>query len=140
MSDEHLREAGLKVTLPRVKVFSLFEQVKPRHLSAEDVYQQLKAMGEEVGLATVYRVLTQFESSGLLKKHHFEGGNAVYELDEGAHHDHLVCVRCGAVEEFVDEVIEARQEAVAETAGFVMTDHTLTIYGTCAKCSATRES
>lgn len=136
MQDEHLRKAGLKVTLPRMKVLSLFERAIPHHLSAEEVFQQLRSLDEEVSLATVYRILTQFEISGLLRRHHFEGGNAVYELDEGAHHDHLVCVRCNHVEEFVDDMIEERQQMIAEKAHFLMTDHTLTIYGVCRRCNS----
>jgi len=110
------------------------EQMTARHLSAEDVYRMLLATGDDVGLATVYRVLTQFEEAGLVKRHHFEEGHSVFELNQGIHHDHLVCVKCGHVDEFVDELIEKRQQAVAKKAGFQMTDHNLTIYGICAKC------
>lgn len=112
----------------------MLESNDSRHLNAEDVYQILRDGGEDVGLATVYRVLTQFENAGLVTKHHFEGGHSVYELDQGNHHDHILCVKCGKVEEFLDEVIEQRQRNIAETAGFAMTDHCLYIYGICADC------
>ncbi|NNG13881.1 MAG: ferric iron uptake transcriptional regulator, partial [Gammaproteobacteria bacterium] len=105
-----------------------------RHLSAEDVYKQLLESGEEVGLATVYRVLTQFETAGLVTRHHFEGGHSVFELEQGKHHDHIVCVKCGKIEEFVDDVIEQRQRDIAEKAGFEITDHCLYIYGICNSC------
>lgn len=134
--DEHLRKAGLKVTLPRMKVLQILEQANPHHLSAEDVFQKLKEGGEEVGLATVYRVLTQFEEAGLVVRHNFEGGHSVFEIDQGEHHDHLVCVKCKRVEEFVDAVIEERQEYIAEQAGFQITDHNLTIYGICSRCQS----
>ena len=136
MDNQELRRVGLKVTSPRLKIMQILEQQSAtRHLSAEDVYRMLLAAGDDVGLATVYRVLTQFEEAGLVKRHHFEEGHSVFELNQGEHHDHLVCVKCGQVDEFVDEVIENRQRAVAETAGFQMTDHSLTIYGICAACS-----
>ncbi len=134
MKDQELRKAGLKVTLPRVKILNILESADPHHMSAEDVYKKLVKMGEDVGLATVYRVLTQFEAAGLVKRHNFEGGHSVFEMDQGEHHDHLVCVNCGSVQEFVDDVIEERQETIAEKAHFKMTDHSLTIYGVCAKC------
>jgi len=126
-----LKNAGLKATLPRLKVLSLFENSKERHLSAEDIYKVMINSGEDVGLATVYRVLTQFEQAGLLIRHHFESGKAVFELDSGGHHDHIVCVKCGRVEEFYDAEIEKRQEKAAESLGFKMQDHSLTIYGMC---------
>ncbi len=129
-----LKKAGLKVTLPRLKILEIFEQSDSRHLSAEDVYKQLLDGGEEVGLATVYRVLTQFEAAGLIIRHNFDGGQSVFELDSGEHHDHLVCIRCGNVEEFVDETIEKRQETIAKKAGFIMTEHSLYLYGICPKC------
>ena len=135
MDDQELRKAGLKVTLPRIKILKILENAKPHHMSAEDVYRQLVEMGEEVGLATVYRVLTQFEMAGLIERHNFEGGHSVFELDQGAHHDHLVCVNCGRVEEFVDETIENRQATIAKRFKFKMTDHSLTIYGVCDSCS-----
>ena len=105
-----------------------------RHLSAEDMYKQLLDAGEEIGLATVYRVLTQFETAGLVKRHHFEGGHSVFEMHEGEHHDHILCVKCGRVDEFMDEIIEERQQAIAKKAGFDMTDHSLYIYGICKDC------
>ncbi|MDY6828594.1 MAG: ferric iron uptake transcriptional regulator [Pseudomonadota bacterium] len=134
MSNQELRNAGLKVTLPRVKILQMLEESEQRHLSAEDVYKALLASGDEVGLATIYRVLTQFESAGLVIRHHFEGGQSVFELAEGDHHDHLVCLRCGRIEEFSDDVIEKRQEAVAERLGYELTDHSLYLYGICPDC------
>ncbi|MES2182254.1 MAG: ferric iron uptake transcriptional regulator [Pseudomonadota bacterium] len=128
-----LKNAGLKATLPRLKVLSLFENSKERHLSAEDIYKVMINSGEDVGLATVYRVLTQFEQAGLLIRHHFESGKAVFELNGGNHHDHIVCIKCGRVEEFYDEEIEKRQQKAAESLGFKMQDHSLTIYGICNK-------
>ena len=128
----NLKKAGLKVTLPRMKVLEILERNRQRHMRAEDVYKALIDSGEDVGLATVYRVLTQFETANLVKRHHFEGGYAVFELDEGGHHDHILCVRCGRVDEFVDEQIEQRQNAIAEQSGYELTDHCLYIYGICA--------
>ena len=128
-----LKNAGLKATLPRLKILELFERSKERHLSAEDVYKILINTGEDVGLATVYRVLTQFEEAGLLSRHHFESGKAVFEINEGTHHDHIVCVKCGRVEEFYDEEIEKRQQQAAESRGFTMQEHSLMIYGICSK-------
>jgi len=128
-----LKNAGLKATLPRLKVLSLFENSKERHLSAEDIYKIMLNAGEDVGLATVYRVLTQFEQAGLLIRHHFESGKAVFELNSGGHHDHIVCVKCGRVEEFYDAEIEKRQEIAAARLGFTMQEHSLTIYGICSK-------
>jgi Fur family ferric uptake transcriptional regulator len=133
-SSTELRAAGLKSTLPRRKILEMMESEGPRHMSAEDIYRRLLDEGEDVGLATVYRVLTQFESAGLLSKHNFEGGHSVYELNQGEHHDHILCVKCGKVDEFVDDVIEARQRAIADQAGFSMTDHCLYIFGICAEC------
>lgn len=132
-----LKNAGLKATLPRLKILELFENSEQRHLSAEDIYKVMITNGEDVGLATVYRVLTQFEQAGLLVRHHFESGKAVFELNEGSHHDHIVCVKCGRVEEFYDEEIEKRQKVAAEKHGFTMQDHSLTIYGMCKKQSCT---
>lgn len=134
MENQELRKAGLKVTLPRIKILEVLEGADNRHLSAEDVYKALLEAGEEVGLATVYRVLTQFENAGLVARHHFEGGHSVFELEQGQHHDHLVCVKCGRVEEFVDETIESRQKVIAEKAGYDITDHCLYIYGICPGC------
>jgi Fur family ferric uptake transcriptional regulator len=135
VESRELRRAGLKVTLPRVKILEMLEQSRTRHLSAEEVYKTLLDSGEDIGLATVYRVLTQFEAAGLVKRHHFEGGHSVFELDDGAHHDHIVCVKCGRVDEFVDEVIEQRQRQIADKNGYDMTDHSLYIYGICHRCS-----
>lgn len=131
---QQLKDAGLKITLPRLKVLQILEQAHDHHLSAENVYKALLEMGEDVGLATVYRVLTQFEAAGLVSRHNFEGGHSVYELTQGQHHDHLVCVKCGRVDEFIDELIEQRQRLIAEQAKFKMTDHALTIYGLCPGC------
>jgi len=128
-----LKSAGLKATLPRLKILELFEKSEERHMSAEDIYKILLNAGDDVGLATVYRVLTQFEDAGLLVRHHFESGKAVFELNEGEHHDHIVCVKCGHVEEFYDEEIERRQEEAAKSRGFKIQEHSLMIYGTCMK-------
>ena len=134
MDNSDLKKAGLKVTLPRVKILQILESARAHHLSAEDVYRVLAESGDDIGLATVYRVLTQFEEAGLVKRHNFEEGRSVFELDHGAHHDHLVCVKCSKVEEFVDPMIEERQQSVAKKAGFTITDHSLNIYGICGKC------
>ncbi|MFV2057689.1 MAG: ferric iron uptake transcriptional regulator [Thiohalomonadales bacterium] len=134
MPSKDIKEAGLKATLPRVRILDIMEDSGVRHMSAEDVYKALLEHGEDVGLATVYRVLTQFETAGLVKRHHFEGGLSVFELNHGGHHDHILCVKCGRVEEFVDEIIEERQRSIAAEAGFTMTDHCLYIYGVCGKC------
>jgi Fur family transcriptional regulator, ferric uptake regulator len=134
MSDpRELRSTGLKVTVPRLKVLELFQQSRERHLTAEDVYRKLLEDHADIGLATVYRVLTQFEQAGLLVRHHFEGGKAVYELNEGAHHDHLVCLQCGRVEEFYDPEIEKRQARIARERGFTIHDHQLHLYADCVK-------
>ena len=130
---EELKNVGLKATLPRLKVLSLFENSQERHLSAEDVYKILLTTGEDVGLATVYRVLTQFEQAGLLVRHHFESGKAVFELNQGGHHDHIVCMQCGRVEEFCDEDIEKLQHKAARDRGFKIREHSLYIYADCAK-------
>lgn len=132
--DSDLKKAGLKVTLPRLKILQILEDAKEHHLSAEDVYKILLESGEDIGLATVYRVLTQFEEADLVTRHNFEGGYSVFELDLGNHHDHLVCVKCSRVEEFVDEIIERRQEEIAKQAGYTITDHSLNIYGICKTC------
>lgn len=134
MENTQIKQAGLKVTLPRVKVLGILENSRKRHLSAEDVYKALLEKGEEIGLATVYRVLTQFEAAGLVCRHHFEGGQSVFELNRGEHHDHLVCVKCGRVVEFFEEAIEERQRAIAERHGFTLEDHSLVIYGFCPHC------
>lgn len=125
---KELRQAGLKVTLPRLKILEILEDAKMRHMSAEDIYKQLLEEGEDIGLATVYRVLTQFESAGLVNRHNFEGGHSVFELDEGEHHDHMVVVDSGEVVEFVSEEIERIQEEIAEKHGFELLDHSLVLY------------
>lgn len=134
-----LKKLGLKATVPRMKILEMLEQSDAGHFSADEIYKHLVDSGEEVGLATVYRVLTQFESAGIVVKHHFEGGQSVYELNHGSHHDHMLCVKCGHVEEFFDETIEERQRKIAEKAGFDMTDHTLYIYGICKSCQKKRK-
>ena len=130
---QSLKDSGLKATLPRRKILELFEASKVRHLSAEDVYKILLKEGTDTGLATVYRVLTQFEQAGLLMRHHFESGKPVFELKQGGHHDHIVCVECGHVEEFYDLDIEKRQIEVAESRGFSIQDHSLHLYATCRR-------
>jgi Fur family ferric uptake transcriptional regulator len=130
---ENLKNAGLKSTLPRLKILGLFESGQERHMSAEDVYKMLLSTGDDVGLATVYRVLTQFEQAGLLVRHNFEGGKSVFELNQGKHHDHIVCLQCGHVEEFYDAGIESRQKKVAAELGFAVHDHSLHIYADCTK-------
>ena len=130
---EELKSSGLKATLPRIKILEVFQRTALRHMTAEDVFKALLAEGAEVGLATVYRVLMQFEQAGLLKRSHFESGKSVFELNEGQHHDHLVCLTCGRVEEFYDAEIETRQREVAQARGFALQDHTLALYATCTK-------
>ena len=132
--NQELRKAGLKVTLPRVKIMQILESAESRHMSAEDVYKALRDADEDVGLATVYRVLTQFESAGLVTRHHFEGGHSIFEMTPDDHHDHIVCTKCGHVEEFFDEIIEKQQKAAADKHGFTISDHSLYIYGLCADC------
>lgn len=134
MESSDLKKAGLKVTLPRMKILELLEASNVRHQSAENIYRALLDDGEEIGLATVYRVLTQFEAAGLVERHHFESGQAVFELCEKGHHDHIVCITCGKVEEFFDEMIESRQREVAAEKGYEVTDHSLTLYGKCPDC------
>lgn len=133
---EDLRQAGLKTTLPRLKVLSILESSKVRHMSAEDVYKILLGEDESIGLATVYRVLTQFEDAGLVIRHNFEGDRAVFELNDEDHHDHMVCVSCGSVIEFIDQRIEELQDKVARDHDFGIQDHSLTLYGICKKCKA----
>lgn len=133
MESSDLKKAGLKATLPRLKILDILEGSDRRHVSAEDVYKALLESGEDVGLATVYRVLTQFEAAGLVVRHNFEGGHAVFELDRGYHHDHIVCVQCGRVEEFFDQTIEDRQKAVVASKGYDINDHSLVIYGNCTR-------
>jgi Fur family ferric uptake transcriptional regulator len=128
-----LKSTGLKATIPRLKILEIFQRSLQRHLTAEDVFRLLLQERSDVGLATVYRVLTQFEQAGILSRSHFESGKAVYELDEGQHHDHLVCLDCGKVEEFYDREIENRQNAVAKAKGFTITDHALSLYANCTK-------
>ena len=125
---QELRKAGLKITLPRLKILEILEGARSRHLSAEDIYKDLLQSGEDIGLATVYRVLTQFESAGLITRHNFEGGHSVFELDDGDHHDHMVCVDSGDVIEFVSDEIERLQHKIAEEFGYELLDHSLVLY------------
>ena len=138
MDNQELKKAGLKVTLPRVKVLEVLEDIHRRtehhHLTAEEIYRQLLDAGSEIGLATVYRVLSQFEAAGLVTRHHFEGGQAQFELNRGRHHDHIVCVQCGKIEEFVDDVIEDRQSRIARQRDFDLRDHSLVLYANCLRC------
>jgi len=146
MTVKDLKKVGLKTTAPRVRILSILEENDVRHMTAEDVYKILIDAGDEIGLATVYRVLTQFESAGLVIRHNFEGGRSVFELNDEGHHDHLVCVECGEVFEFYDKAIEERQRAVARGAGFILDDHALCMYGVCegmrkrGKCSVNRDN
>lgn len=128
MESNDLRNAGLKVTLPRIKILEMLETSDARHLSAEDIYRKLMDMNEDVGLATVYRVLTQFEAAGLVQRHHFEGGHAVFELERGHHHDHMVCLESGKVVEFVSDEIEKLQRQIADKHGYIVEDHSLVLY------------
>jgi Fur family transcriptional regulator, ferric uptake regulator len=130
---DELKNTGLKATLPRLKILEIFQKGEPRHMTAEDVFRVLLLDRSDVGLATVYRVLTQFEQAGILSRSHFESGKAVYELNEGQHHDHLVCLDCGRVEEFFDAEIEKRQHSVAKAKGFAIADHALSLYANCTK-------
>jgi Fur family transcriptional regulator, ferric uptake regulator len=132
---DDLKSSGLKATLPRIKILEVFQTSTVRHMSAEDVYKTLLAEDSDIGLATVYRVLMQFEQAGILSRNHFESGKSVFELNEGQHHDHLVCLDCGRVEEFFDAEIESRQRAVAQTRGFQLQEHALSLYATCTKPS-----
>jgi len=138
LENQALKEAGLKVTMPRVRVLEILEHSRNsgqhQHLTAEDIYRELIDQGSEIGLATVYRVLSQFESAGLVHRHHFEGGQALFELNHGRHHDHIVCVQCGKVEEFVDDVIEDRQQRIARQRDFDLQDHSLVLYANCLRC------
>jgi Fur family ferric uptake transcriptional regulator len=133
-----LRKAGLKVTLPRLKILEILEHSNTRHMSAEEIYKKLIDSSEDIGLATVYRVLTQFEGAGLVSRHHFEDGMAVFEINRGTHHDHIVCMDCGAVEEFVDPEIEQRQNEIAKRLGYVIEEHSMVLYGRCQRpnCAA----
>ena len=143
---KNLKQAGLKTTQPRLKVLDVLETSQTHHMTAEDVYKRLLETEQEIGLATVYRILTQFETAGLVIRHNFEGGRALYELDNGSHHDHMVCVECGKVFEFFDRTIEQRQRNVATKAGFIMEDHSLSLYGVCngmkesGRCSMSKSS
>ena len=136
---EEIKNSGLKATLPRIKILELFQKTLLRHMTAEDVYKALLSEGADIGLATVYRVLTQFEQAGLLTRNHFESGKSVFELNEGHHHDHLVCLTCGRVEEFFDAEIEARQHAVAKERGFELQEHALSLYAACTKLDCPRK-
>jgi Fur family ferric uptake transcriptional regulator len=133
MSSKELKQAGLKVTLPRMRILDMLHDNQDLHMSAEDIYKSLLSSNEEIGLATVYRVLTQFEAAGLVKRHHFESGQSVFELNQGDHHDHILCMQCGRIEEFYDEVIEQRQKAIADRLGFEIADHSLILYANCLK-------
>ena len=130
---DDLKSSGLKATLPRLKILEVFQRSKQRHMTAEDVYKLLLSEDADIGLATVYRVLMQFEQAGLLSRSHFESGKSVFELNEGKHHDHLLCLTCGRVEEFFDAEIESRQRAVAEQRGFALQEHALSMYAVCTK-------
>ena len=131
---KELKEAGLKTTLPRLRILSILEEGGKRHFSAEDVYKTLLDAGEDIAFATVYRVLTQFEGAGLVLRHNFEGGRSMFELDRGEHHDHMVCVKCNKVTEFYDQAIEDRQKSIAKEHGFELQDHSLYLYGLCKEC------
>lgn len=131
ISNQDLRKAGLKVTLPRIKILELLENSKQHHMSAEDIYKTLLEQGEDVGLATVYRVLTQFEAAGIIQRHNFENNHSVFEIMQEDHHDHLVCNHCNKVLEFINDVIETEQHKVAEQFGFTLTGHSLNLYGFC---------
>ena len=141
MESQDLRNVGLKVTHPRLRILELLEHSKPRHMTAEDIYRHLLEHGDDIGLATVYRVLTQFEAAGLVTRHHFEGTTAVFELNEGNHHDHIVCLDCGKVEEFMDAAIEERQRTVAAKMQFELKDHAMILYGRCINptCTSRKE-
>lgn len=132
---DELKSSGLKATLPRIKILEVFQQAAVRHMTAEDVYKRLLSEGSDIGLATVYRVLMQFEQAGLLTRSNFESGKSVFELNEGQHHDHLVCLTCGRVEEFYDPEIETRQRQIAETRGFEIQEHSLALYARCTKAN-----
>jgi len=133
VESNELRKAGLKVTLPRLKILEILERSATRHMSAEEIYKSLLDSSEDIGLATVYRVLTQFEAAGLVSRRHFENGMAVFEINHGTHHDHIVCMDCGRVEEFVDADIESRQNAIAQRLGYRIAEHSLVLYGRCQR-------
>lgn len=138
MRSKELKQAGLKVTLPRMKILDMLQHRHRLHMTAEAIYRALVDSGEEVGLATVYRVLTQFEAAGLVKRHHFEGGHSVFELNQGRHHDHILCLDCGRIEEFCDEDIERRQRLIAHQLGFDLTEHSLILYGRCIRADCVK--
>ena len=140
MNIEELKSTGLKATLPRLKILEIFQKGEQRHMTAEDVFRVLLEERSDIGLATVYRILMQFEQAGLLVRSNFDGGKAIYELDEGQHHDHFVCTACGKVEEFFDPEIEKRQQIIAKAKGWVVRDHTMALYGHCAECAKTKNS
>ncbi len=133
VESQDLKKLGLKATVPRMRILEILEHNATRHVSAEDVYRLLLEADEDVGLATIYRVLTQFEAAGLVTRHHFESGHSVFELNEGEHHDHIVCLQCGRIEEFCDKTIETRQRAIAEEKGFSLAEHALILYGDCTR-------
>ena len=135
---DELKSTGLKATLPRLKILQIFQTTSQRHMTAEDVFRVLLNERSDIGLATVYRVLTQFEQAGILERSHFESGKAVYELNEGSHHDHLICTSCGKVEEFYDAEIERRQQMIAKDKGWIMQDHAMSLYGLCGECASRR--
>ncbi|MDM0121997.1 ferric iron uptake transcriptional regulator [Variovorax arabinosiphilus] len=135
---DELKNTGLKATLPRLKILEIFQAGGQRHMTAEDVFRVLLNEHSDIGLATVYRVLTQFEQAGILERSHFESGKAVYELNEGTHHDHLICTSCGKVEEFYDAEIERRQQMIAKDKGWILQDHAMSLYGLCGDCAARR--
>jgi len=134
--DMELKKAGLKVTLPRIRILQILENCSERHMTAEDIYRSLVLQGEEVGVATIYRVLTQFEEAGMINKLNFDNGQSVYELSNTEHHDHLLCVKCGKIDEFNDEVIEQHQHDIATKYGYQLTDHCLYLYGLCQDCQS----
>ena len=136
---DELKSTGLKATLPRLKILEIFQKAEQRHMTAEDVYRLLLAEHSDIGLATVYRVLMQFEQAGILSRNNFESGKATYELNEGKHHDHFVCTACGKVEEFYDPEIEKRQQIVAKSKGWVVQDHSMALYGHCAQCAQSKK-
>ncbi|WP_219211662.1 ferric iron uptake transcriptional regulator [Variovorax boronicumulans] len=135
---DELKNTGLKATLPRLKILEIFQTGGQRHMTAEDVFRVLLNERSDIGLATVYRVLTQFEQAGILERSHFESGKAVYELNEGTHHDHLICTSCGKVEEFYDAEIERRQQMIAKDKGWILQDHAMSLYGLCGDCASRR--
>jgi len=135
---DELKSTGLKATLPRLKILEIFQTGTQRHMTAEDVFRVLLNERSDIGLATVYRVLTQFEQAGILERSHFESGKAVYELNEGTHHDHLICTSCGRVEEFYDAEIERRQQMIAKDKGWILQDHAMSLYGLCGNCASKR--